>query len=244
VSNYVYKRLEKHEIRVLELRPGSGVEPLFGLLEHLQLPERISQRPLPLLDTDSIANYAAISYAWGEPVFDRSIHIGPHEIKLSGGDRISFVNALRAFVAFDLIITVTGISSFDAKREKWISKLYRTRNRMWASDEFSATRFLELLMKASHLRVTEPHDRVFALAPIANRDDLERIKVDYEITLSTLWRQVAMFILEAPTVHWDSSGRNLAILALRGTQCDTAEGISSWAPDFGALNAASQRKYL
>jgi hypothetical protein len=63
-----YKPLEEGEIRVLRLKPGVNDEPLVGSLERV------------LLDR---TNYQAISYAWGEPVFIRSIYIDSEEFRVT-----------------------------------------------------------------------------------------------------------------------------------------------------------------
>ena len=313
-----------------------------------------------MLDTDSISNYAAISYAWGEPVLDRTIYIGAHEVRITdslfsalcrfrhprhvtclwadqlcisqedlgeknhqvaqmakifgmarevyiwlgrpaehhdiafsmlnflsanGGDvsthydrisnpertldyirrkwqrhnpdvglddacaafskiakknwferlwvvqevmmsrqatffcgqhRITYVNALEAFATFEPLVRIAGLVNLDANRETWVVKLYSTRNGIKTLRHDAATSFLELLIETSHLRVTEPRDRVFALASIANRDEPGSVRVDYGIALPALWRQVARFILEASESFTDSSHRVSVVLHSKG----------------------------
>jgi hypothetical protein len=63
-----YKPLGEGEIRVLRLRPGGKDEPLLGSLQHVML---------------GVGNYQAISYAWGEPVFNRSIDVDSEEFRIT-----------------------------------------------------------------------------------------------------------------------------------------------------------------
>lgn len=68
-SRYEYRKLEEGEIRLLRLYPGSEAEPLQASLEHV--PE------------DDATEYQAISYAWGEPIFDCRIYLDGQYLEIT-----------------------------------------------------------------------------------------------------------------------------------------------------------------
>lgn len=68
----LYSRLEDWEIRVLELSPGTEEEDLEGTLSVATL---IHDNGVVLRDSNSRTEYIALSYAWGEPVFDHCVQV-------------------------------------------------------------------------------------------------------------------------------------------------------------------------
>ena len=102
----------------------------------------------------------------------------------------------------------------------------------------SAVLFMDLLLKTSHLKASEPRDRVFALKPIAEMRTEGVVKVDYAIAELDLWRDVTRFFPE----ELDSPSEYAQLFALPATQCTSTQASSSWVTDYGALTAESRRK--
>ena len=174
-----------------------------------------------------------------------------HSVFYCGHYFTHFSNAVKAMKRFNRIIEDHFLSAFDASKEKRVANVFNNsmfNSTIYPRQEqplFRAHRFFQILCETSHLKASEPRDRVYALASIANKDEGDKIHVDYAIEMPDLWRLVARFLLKAvmSEEHIVDTGREMqVVLALSATQSDTSEVNSSWSPDYNALTPESHRK--
>ena len=164
-----------------------------------------------------------------------SFYCGQHSIISS--------KAVTAFQRFGEFVRHNFVSGFDSSRETRIASLYES---IFFSQPLgamsSAPRFLEVLFETSHLKASEPRDRVFALMSTGDKNVSGRIKVDYAMDLPQLWRLVARCFLVNDITPIAIASTGAIMLALPATLTEMAESSSSWSTDFGALTAESHRK--
>lgn len=159
-----------------------------------------------------------------------------------GEERLLHNDLIIAFRQYTRVVDLAEAANLEPSRELRAVKLYEkvaiTEN--WARRKSFAASLLDLLLETAHLKASDPRDRVFALRAIVNIDANNMIPVDYAISESDLWRDVARILLH----NLDSTVEIALALALPATQDPSkqAASSSSWTADFGALTPVAQRK--
>ena len=115
---------------------------------------------------------------------------------------------------------------------------------VWGSlGQTPAERFVQLLSDVYNLGVSEKRDIVYATRELFFSEPTDDLLPDYNITLTQLWHDVAIFVLHAVSAVHCKPRNLLSILAISALQRDARHPhLPSWVPDFGVINLDCSEK--